>query len=162
MRVVLRLLAVAGLLLAGTAGATATDKVVSKAEALTAIATFQKDPTSPDGFAAASTIMAFAHNSRTVHLSLSTSVAPWLKDKNASDADTRTILLTAYVAGNVEAQLKSGRPVDDVYAGWEQMLVTYAQLLQINSAARIPEVDDLKKREADGTLRTYAAQVAGK
>jgi len=135
---------------------------VTKAQALKAIDEFQKDPSSKEGFAAAATFTDFAKTSTAVHISLSRNVAPWLKDKNASDADTRTILLNAYVAGNLSAQLKSGHPGDDVYAGWEQVLNTYAQLLHINSAAKIEEVEDLKKKEADGTLLTYANEVEGK
>jgi len=135
---------------------------VTKAQALKAIDEFQKDPSSKDGFAAAAVFTNFAKTSSTVHISLSRDVAPWLKDKDASDADTRTILLNAYVAGNLSAQLKSGHPGDDVYAGWEQVLNTYAQLLHINSAAKIEEVEDLKKKEADGTLLTYASEVERK
>jgi hypothetical protein len=150
------------LLLLSGHGAYAADTAVTKADALKAIDTFQKDPSSKDGFAAAAVFMAFAQKSSVVHISLNRDVAPWLKDKDASDADTRTILLNAYVAGNLAAQLRSGHPGDDVYAGWEQVLNTYAQLLHINSAAKIEEVEDLKNKDADGTLRDYAAEMAAK
>jgi hypothetical protein len=136
------------------------DQSVSKVEVLKAINTFQMEPTSKDGFAAASTIMAFAAKSPAIHISISKAVAPWIKDKDASDFDTRNILLAAYVAGNVEAQLKSGRPVDDVYAGWEQVFTTYAQLLHINSAAKIEEVEELRAKDEHGELQAYAAEVA--
>jgi hypothetical protein len=134
------------------------DQAVSKADALKAIRTFQMEPTSPEGFTAASTIMAFAAKSPLIHISMA--VAPWIKDKDASDFDTRNILLAAYVAGNVEAQLKSGRPVDDVYAGWEQVFTTYAQLIHINSAAKIEEVEDLRQKDEHGELQAYAAEVS--
>jgi len=137
-----------------------TAKPISKATVLSAISTFQKDPSSKEGFAAGATIMAFTKSSSTVRVALSKAVVPWLKGPDESDADTRDILLSAYVAGNVESQLKSGHAQDDIYAGWEQVLTTYAQLLHINSAAKISEVDDLKKRETDGTLRDYANEVA--
>ena len=142
-------------------GLASADPTVSKVQVLSAIDAFQKDPASKDGFAAAATIMSFAKTSPLVHISLSKSVAPWLTDKDASDADTRTILLSAYVAGNVDAQLKSGKPVDDVYSGWEQVLTTYAQLLHINSAAKIQEVEELREKDEHGELRAYAAEVAG-
>jgi hypothetical protein len=138
------------------------DTAVTKAQALKAIDEFQKDPSSKDGFAAAATFTAFAKTSSVVHISLSQDVAPWTRDKDASDADTRTILLNAYIAGNIAAQLKSGHPGDDVYSGWEQVLNTYAQLLHINSAAKIEEVEELKKKEADGALQAYAAEVSKK
>ena len=136
------------------------DKPVSKAAALDAIKVFQNDPSSKEGFAAGATILSFAKASRAVHLSLSKATAPWVKGPDESDADTRGILLSAYIAGNVEAQLKGGRSQDDIYAGWEQVLATYAQLLQINSAAKISEVDDLKAKDADGSLRAYAEEIA--
>jgi hypothetical protein len=134
---------------------------ISKADVLQAINVFEKDPSSKEGFAAAATVTAFAQKSPLVHISLSHDVAPWLK-KDTSDADTRGILLNAYVVGNVEAQLKSGKAQDDVYAGWEQVINTYVQLLHINSAAKIEEVEVLKSKEADGSLRSYAAEVAAK
>ncbi len=137
------------------------DKPVTKAAVLNAIAVFQKDPSSKEGFAAGATILAFAKSSGTIHLSLSKAVAPWVKGPDESDADTREILLNAYLVGNVQSQLKSGHPQDDVYAGWEQVLNTYAQLLRINSAAKIAEVEVLKKKEADGELQSYANEVAG-
>ncbi len=135
------------------------EPVVSKADVLKAIKTFQMEPTSPDGFAAATTIMAFAAKSSAVHISISKAVIPWIKDKDATDSDTRHILLAAYVAGNVEAQLKSGHPADDVYSGWEQVFTTYAQLIHINSAAKIEEVDELREKDEHGELRAYAAEV---
>ena len=146
-------------------GAMVTDAAaqpVSREEVLKSIAVFQKEPSSPGGFAAASTIQAFARHSEAVHISLSKAVIPWMKGPDASDADTRKMLLAAYLAGNVEAQLKSGKAADDPYAGWEQVLATYAQLLHINSAAKIPEVEGLKSKSADGTLRAYAARVQEK
>ena len=142
--------------------APAADQPITKAAALKAISTFQKEPTSKEGFAAASTFMAFAAKSPTVHISISKAVVPWKKDNDASDADTRKILLAAYVAGNLESQLKSGRADDDVYAGWEQVLTTYAQLLHINSAAKIEEVDELREKDEHGELRAYAAEMSRK
>jgi len=140
----------------------AADAGVTKAQALKAIDVFQKDPTSKEGFAAASTFMTFASKSPSVHISISKAVVPWKKDKDASDADTRKILLAAYVAGNLESQLKSGHAVDDVYAGWEQVLMTYTQLLHINSAAKVSEVDDLRVKDEHGELRAYASEMAKK
>jgi hypothetical protein len=143
-------------------GAAATAKPVSRDEVADSIVAFQKDPTSTEGFAAAAAIMSFAQKSDTVHISLSKAVVPWVKSGDVSDSDTRGILLTAYVAGNVESQIKSGKKADDVYAGWEQVLATYAQLLKINSAAKISEVDELKAKDLDGSLRAYAVEAQGK
>jgi hypothetical protein len=145
-----------------SSGIALADKSVSKNAALEAIAVFQKDASSAEGVAAASTIMSFARSSDAVHLSLSKAVVPWLKGQDAPDADTRGMLLTAYVAGNMQAQIKSGKAADDVYAGWQQVLATYAQLVQINPAAKLPEIEELKKKEAAGALRAYAAEVEKK
>lgn len=159
MRYVLAVLLAAAVFASG--GKTlAADQAVTKAQVLKAIDTFQKDPVSKEGFAASTTIVAFAQKSPLVRISLSKTVVPWMKDKGASDTDTRQILLAAYIAGNVSAQLKSGRPTDEIYAGWEQVLNTYAQLLRINSAAKVEEVEDLKKKDADGSLSGYAEEIS--
>jgi len=151
------------LLLLADAGSVQADKTVSRDAALQAIAVFQKDASSAEGVSAASTIMAFVRTSDAVHVSLSKAAVPWLKGgPEAPDADTRGMLLTAYIAGNIHSQLAGGKSGDDVYAGWQQVLATYAQLLEINPAAKIAEVDDLKKKEAAGNLRAYAAEVQRK
>lgn len=138
------------------------DSGVSKDAVLKAIAVFQKDPSSTEGLTAASTIMSFAQKSDSVHLALSKAVVPWVKKQDAPDADTRSMLLTAYVAGDMHAQLQSGKAVDDIYAGWQQVLATYEQLRQINPTVKLPEIDDLKAKEKDGTLRAYAAEMQKK
>ena len=145
-----------------SAGTAQADKMVSKDAVLKAIEVFQKDASSAEGVAAASTIMSFAKTNASVHLSLSKAVVPWLKAQDAPDADTRGMLLTAYVAGNVRSQLASGKASDDIYAGWQQVLATYAQLLQINPAAKLSEVEELKSKEMAGTLRAYSAEVLKK
>lgn len=157
MKNLLGALMLGALMLAGTGIAQA--KTVSRDDVLDAITVFQKDASSREGIAAASTIMAFARSSDAVHLSISKAVAPWVKGQDAPDADTRGMLLTAYIAGNIHAQLASGKAGDDVYAGWQQVLATYAQLVQINPAAKLPEVEELKKKEAAGALRAYAARM---
>jgi len=134
-------------------------QAVSREAALQAIEVFQKDPAGTDGLTAATTIMAFVQKSDEVHLSLSKAVVPWLKSKDAPDADTRSLLLTAYVAGNARAQLQSGKAEDDVYAGWQQVLSTYAQLQHINPTVKLPEIDDLKAKEKGGTLHSCATTI---
>jgi hypothetical protein len=151
-----------GALLAAGAGWAGADKTVSRDEVLKAIAVFQADPSSRQGADAAGTIFAFAKTNDAVRISLSHAVAPWMKKNDAPDADTRGMLLAAYVAGNLNSQLKSGKSHDDVYAGWQQVLATYAKLLAINPAAKISEVEQLKDKEAEGRLQAYADQVGGK
>lgn len=143
-------------------GVAQADKVISKDAVLKAIGVFQKDPSSAEGVAAASTIIAFAKTSDAVHISLSKAIAPWLKSQDAPDADTRSMLLSAYVAGDVRSQLQSGKAGDDIYAGWQQVIATYDQLHQINPTVKFPEIDDLKAKEKTGTLRSYAAEVQKK
>ncbi len=148
-------------MVAGMDGARA-DTAVSREAVLKAIEIFQKDPSSTEGVAAASTIMSFARKSDAVHLSLSKAVVPWLKKPDEPDADTRGMLLTAYVAGDIRSQLKSGKAEDDIYAGWQQVLVTYDQLHQINPTVKFPEIEELKTKEKAGTLQAYAAEVQKK
>jgi opacity protein-like surface antigen len=153
-----------GAMLAAHAAGADTDKAaVSRDQVLKAISDFQSDPSSRQGAAAGEMIINFARTSSAVHITLSHAVVPWMKKgDDVSDADTRNMLLQAYVAGNIGAQLKSGKAQDDVYEGWEQVLETYTELLAINPAAKISEVEDLKKKEAAGKLQSYAAEVGGK
>jgi hypothetical protein len=151
-----------GALLGASVTKADADKTVSRDEVLKAISVFQADPSSQQGSDASETILAFARTSDAVHISLSHAVVPWVKKEDSPDADTRNMLLAAYVAGNVSSQLKSGKAHDDVYAGWQQMLATYDQLLAINPVAKISEVENLKDKEADGKLQTYANEVSGK
>ncbi len=143
-------------------GDAATTESVSKDAVLAAIVIFEKDPSSKEGFAAASTIMSFAKKNGAVHLSLSKAVVPWFKGGDASDADTRSMLLTAYVSGNIRSQLQSGKAEDDIYAGWQQVFLTYDQLHQINPTVKLPEIDALKDKEKAGTLRAFAATLQSK
>ena len=131
-----------------------------KSDILKTIGVFQKDPITPAGFKAGEKVMAFAKTSPQVSVSISHATVPWYKGKDETDADTRHILLTAYVAGNIAAQLKSGKRQDEIYAGWLQVLATYGQLLRINSAAKVSEVDNLLKKQTEGTLQSYAGEVA--
>ena len=151
-----------GVLLGAAAANADAGKTVSRDEVLKAISVFQADPSSREGSDASETILAFARTSDAVHISLSHAVVPWVKKGDSPDADTRGMLLAAYVAGNVGSQLKSGKVHDDVYAGWQQVLATYAQLLAINPAAKISEVEGLKDKAADGKLQAYADEVGGK
>jgi len=148
-----------GILSVASVGAASAAPTVSREAALQAIEVFRKDPAGSAGLAAGTTIMSFAQKSNEVHVSLSKAVAPWYKTREAPDADTRIMLLTAYVAGNARAQLQSGKAEDDVYAGWQQVLATYDQLRQINPTVKLPEIEDLKAKERGGTLRSYAATV---
>ena len=148
-----------GVFLLTRAEAAPPDGPISREKALQAIETFQKTPASSEGMTAASTLMSFAEKSTAVRIALSKTVVPWVKSQEAPDADTRTMLMSAYVAGDLAAQLKSGRPEDDVYAGWKQVLATYAQLHAINPTVKIAEIDALKDKETAGTLKAYAAEV---
>jgi hypothetical protein len=149
-------------LLAGAERGHAEDKAVSKESALKAIEVFEGDPSSPEGRTASATLMAFAQKSDAVKIYLSRDVVPWTKDRDAADADTRDMLLVAYVAGNIHSQLTTGKAEDDPYSGWQQVFNTYEQLQMINPTVKVKEVEDLKKREKDGTLRAYAAEMLAK
>lgn len=146
------------LLLAGKGDALAA-KTVSRDTALSAIDTFQKDPSSKEGIAAMKTFMAFAKSSDAVKIYLSKDLVPWLKGQDAEDADTRSLLLAAYVAGNIKSQLNKGISADDPYAGWIQVIQTYDQLHMINPTVKLPEIDKLKEKEKNGSLHAYADEM---
>ena len=143
----------------GTAAPTPT-----KSEVLAAIAAIEKDPLGKQGLDAMSPVVAFMEDSNEVLCVLGPATMPWLFDgtKNLADetvADVATQILSAsYFAGNIQAQLKNGKPLDDPRAGWLFVIRAYKQLaekIKISS----PSVERLSEFESRGWLVEYAAVV---
>ncbi len=109
---------------------------------------------------ASNTILKFALESDLVVIDLGTDSVPWCDVKKGlselSNSGERGLLLAAYLSGSVKAQLLSGKQDPNPYPGWVAMLRVY-HALKVREGVRIPEVDALLARQADGTLEDYAA-----
>jgi hypothetical protein len=121
--------------------------------ALRAIQEFQTDPLAAFQRGVAKTIVDFAKESPAVLIRFTDKVVPWLA-KGEMD-DRRSILLTAFVAGNTESQLRREKKEDDPVAGVLQVIATYRQLQQADPAFRVDELETLINLEKEGRLKEH-------
>jgi hypothetical protein len=152
-------------------------EAVTKAQVLEAIRTFDANaggnaaPGMPvqdvnDVVARASnTILRFSLESDDVVVDLGVDSVPWCDVKKGistlSNSGERGLLLAAYLSGSVKSQLQSGLKDPNPYRGWVTMLHIY-RTLRIQEGVKIPEIDVLLARQADGTLEAFAAQAVQK
>jgi hypothetical protein len=144
----------------------------ARAQVLDAIRTFEANATADsasrslaeanDAVARASnTILKFALESDDVVVDLGADSVPWCDLKkgvaNLPHSGERGLMLGAYLAGEVKAQLASGRQDPNPYPGWTAMLRIY-RALKIREGVRIPEVEALLSRQMDGSLEAFAAE----
>ena len=133
--------------------------VPSKIEVTKAIAVLESNFLGKEAPTAAKTVMLFAENSKEVTMALSPKTAPWIfgdkKIDNAAEENLRFMLLVAYVAGNMKAQLAAGKPVDSPLAGWQFALKAYKTIQQKNKA-KISELETLKSQQSKGQLDALA------
>jgi hypothetical protein len=145
---------------------------VSKTQVLDAIRTFDanaagsmvaaKTAQSTDDVVAraSNTILKYSLESDDVIVDLGTDSVPWCDVKkgisNLPDCSERGLLLAAYLSGSVKAQLASGKQDPNPYNGWVSMLRLY-HTIKIREDVKIPEIENLMARQADGTLESYAA-----
>ncbi|HEY1792345.1 MAG TPA: hypothetical protein VGG34_05465 [Opitutaceae bacterium] len=144
---------------------------VTRAEALAAVAAFERDspanlaPAAPgarEGAAGAARILTrFCLESDAVVVDLGPDSVPWCGRSggtpDVSQGGERGLLLAAYLCGCVKAQLAAGAPDPDPCPGWVRMLAAYRSL-RVQGAARIPEVDRLLALEDSGGLKAAAAR----
>ena len=93
-----------------------------------------------------------------VDISLTVAVLPWAcygdKDKTVQALDA--LLTTAYLAGNMDEQLRRGKAADQVEAGLHGVLRVYARVRQKVRNYYVPEVDRWAARDSAGTLAVVA------
>jgi hypothetical protein len=134
----------------------------SKAEVLSAITVMEKSVTGPEAPNAAKTIVVYAQLSDDVMVDIGQEQLPWLSEKWELGPDKvqtcQSLLMAAFVAGNIKSQLKAEKAEDDTYAGWIFTIDTYRRL-KTRYDFRSPAIEDLIKMQADGKLRDHAKQV---
>lgn len=136
-----------------------------KEDVLKAIAVMDKDFLASESGQAAQTVMRFAESSKAVAIQLNPKTTPWLfGETKGSDAaeNTRTMLLIAYLAGNMKAQLSAGKAVDSPIPGWEFALKAYQAIQKSDGQFKLDELEALKKQQAKGELPKLAKQALQK
>lgn len=109
---------------------------------------FEKAPLSESARKALSTILAFAEESEDVIAEISVDDLPWLEDENKTEYSS--LLLGAFVAGNLKAQLIAQECKDKKYSGLQQVVSTYTFLRQHKGIAPIPGIEKMcnKRKES--------------
>jgi len=152
--VLVAVLAAASLQAAGNAG------LISRKEVLAAIAVLEKDITSAEAAKAAEVVSQFGKESETVLLIIGPETLPWIQaDAPEPEATVRAMLMAAYFAGDIKAQLNKREAKDDPYSGWLAAIKAYRQIRKKQSEVVIPEIEDLIKKEASGRLKTEAEEL---
>ncbi len=127
-----------------------------------AISVLEKNITSPDAADAAKTVVVYAQESDDVMVDIGPEQLPWVSEKwgleKSREQNNQSLLLAAFVAGNIRSQIKNDKAEDDTYSGWIFAIDAYKRL-RTNGAFQSPAIDSLKKMEDDGTLLQHAKDV---
>ena len=129
---------------------------MTKEMARNAITVFRQDALSPRGRAAGEVVRRFAEKDESVVVEISGKVVPFINDLKVMQED-RTLLLDAFVVGNVDAQFLRNEKKDDPYSGVTEMIETYKQMKKRNPAINIPDVEKFVEMEKHGELKKYLA-----
>jgi hypothetical protein len=129
---------------------------ISKEAARDAIMVFRQDPLAPQGRAAGEIVRSFAEKTDTVLLKITPKLVPFQTNLTLVPED-RTLLLDAYIIGNVDSQLLRNEKKDDPYSGVSEVIQTYRQMQKQMPTLRIPEVEILIDLDKRGELKQYVA-----
>jgi hypothetical protein len=153
------LLSAVAFALAATCGLAAAP---SKDEALHAISVLERNVTSPQAEAAAKTIVVYAQLSDDVMVDVGPEQLPWISEDWGIDKEResalQSILVAAFVAGNVKTQIKNEKAEDDTYSGWLFAIETYKRL-RAKENFRSPSIEGLSKMQSEGKLLEHAKEV---
>jgi hypothetical protein len=130
--------------------------LINKETVRNAIGVFRQDPISQRGRAAGEVVRLFAEKSTDVILTITPKLAPYLADVKIPQED-RSLLLAAYVIGNVDSQLLRNEKKDDPYAGVQEVIETYRQMQKKAPALSLPEIESFIDLEKRGELKQYVA-----
>ena len=136
--------------------------VPTKHEVLRAISVMEKSVSSPEAVEAAKLIVVYAQVSDDVMVDIGPEQLPWIGESWGLDRDRenacQSMLMAAFVAGNVKSQLKNDKAEDDTYSGWVFVINTYRRL-RSRDEFRSPSIDSLSRMQADGKLLQHARDV---
>jgi hypothetical protein len=134
----------------------------SKNDVLQAIAVMEKHVSGPEAAEAAKTIVIYAQVSDDVLVDIGPEQLPWVEESFGLERDKemacKSMLMAAFVAGDIKSQIKNDRVEDDTYSGWIFAISTYNRLRE-KEHFRSASIDSLIKMKDDGTLLQHAREV---
>jgi hypothetical protein len=134
----------------------------SRHDVLLAISVLEKSITSPEAGDAARTVVIYAQQSDDVMVDIGPEQLPWVMEKwgldKAREQSNQSLLLAAFVAGNIKSQIKNDKAEDDTYSGWVFAIDAYKRL-HARGGFRSPAIESLQKMQDDGTLLQHAKDV---
>jgi hypothetical protein len=134
----------------------------SKQDALQAISVLERNLLSPEAAQAAKTVVVYAQLSDDVMVDIGPEQLPWISEDWGLEKDREmaihSMLVAAFVAGNVKPQIKNDKAEDDTYSGWLFAIETYHRL-RAKEKFLSPSLEALAKMQAEGKLRDHAKDV---
>src|SRR3990172_12924897 len=112
---------------------------ITAESALRAIKIFEDDPLSEQAKEAISTVIRFAETSDVVTITIASKYIPWIDD--GKEYKNSHILLGAYIAGNLKAQLERRIKRNQPYDGILQVISAYKQLSKANAIEKIDAIE---------------------
>jgi len=139
--------------------------IPTKHEVLKAISVMEKNVSGPEAAEAAKLIVVYAQLSDDVMVDIGPDQLPWVGEDWSLGRDRQaacqSMLMAAFVAGNVKSQIKNDKAEDDTYSGWIFVIETYNRLRSKDSF-RSPSIENLAKMQAEGKLLQHARDVHNK
>lgn len=136
------------------ARAKSSDPAIDKETVRKAIAIFRQTPTNQQGSMVRPIILRFAQENPDVVIIVSPKVMPWIGGGKGHE-EAGALLVTAYVAGDLQSQLDKRKMKDDPVAGTEQVIATYRQLQKTEPQLKITEVEKLIDLQRQGKLAKH-------
>lgn len=133
----------------------AAETPVTRQEAQAAIARFRAEPQTATGLSFTTPILRYMLNSPEVVVDISSRATPFFQDP--IDQPTKSRLLAAFGAGNVQAQWARNTKGDQTLAGVLMMIEVYQQLRQSQPALRSAGVEKLIELRQQGKLEAFLA-----
>jgi len=134
----------------------------SKQDVLLAISVLEKNITGPQAADAAKTVVIYAQQSDDVMVDIGQDQLPWVGERwgltREREQSNQSLLLAAFVAGNIRSQIKNDRAEDDTYSGWIFAIDAYKRL-RAKAPFRSPAIEALQRMEDEGTLLQHARDV---
>ena len=119
-----------------------------------AIQTFHEDPLSLKGRAAGELVRTFAEEDTSVLVQFTPRVAPFLNNPTMLTAD-RTLLMNAFIVGNVDSQLSRKEKKDDPYRGALEVIHVYKEMQKRDPTLNLPGIENLIQLDGRGELKDY-------
>jgi hypothetical protein len=134
----------------------------SKQEVLGAISLMEKNIAGPEVAGAAKTIVIYAQLSDDVMVDIGQEQLPWIAEKWDLEKDKeqtcQSLLMAAFVAGNIKSQLKRDKAEDDTYSGWLFTIDTYRRL-RARYSFKSEAIEELSRLKSEGKLEKHAHEV---